>query len=363
MTLKRIEVSCVRNIVAATLCFSPKINILYGGNGSGKTSVLEALYLLGLGRSFRTSKLNSLITHGNDKSTVFGLVDTGRPGEVPMGISRYRGGRREIQIAGCAAHQSSRLAELLPIQIMTSDTVQLLSGPPTGRRRFMNWGVFHVEHSFKKAWQTAEHSLKQRNALLRHAKINHSMLEIWTHQLSEAAQEIDRYRREYLEKFVPQFKEVLTELLDVKNVELSYSPGWDRSVSLLDALQSAVGTDVKQGFTGLGHHRAEMMLKVSGRNVTDVFSRGEQKLVASAMMITQGQLMEKMTARHCTYLVDDLGSELDPEHRRRLYRSLENINCQVLITAVDKNILAPYWSAENTRLFHVEHGEVTLEEV
>lgn len=363
MTLKRFEVSCVRNIVSATLCFSPKINILYGSNGSGKTSVLEALYLLGLGRSFRTTRLNSLITHGNDKSTVFGLVDSGVTGEVAMGISRYRGGRREIQIAGSSVHQSSRLAELFPIQIMTPDTVQLLSGPPIGRRRFMNWGVFHVEHSFKKAWQTAEHSLKQRNALLRHAKINHQMLEIWTHQLSAAALEIDRFRREYLEKFVPHFKKVLTELLDVKDIELSYSPGWDHSVSLLEALKGSVARDVKQGFTGLGHHRAEMMLTVSGRNVIDVFSRGEQKLVASALMITQGRLMEKEAARQCTYLVDDFGSELDPAHRQRLYRTFEKTNCQVVITAVDKKILAPYWSAENTRLFHVEHGEVTLEEV
>jgi DNA replication and repair protein RecF len=363
MTLKRIEVSCVRNILTATLPFSPKINILYGNNGSGKTSVLEALYLLGLGRSFRTTKLNSLITHGNNMSTVFGLVDTGAPGEVPMGISRYRGGRREIQIAGRPVHLSSRLAELLPVQIMTPDSVQLLSGSPTGRRRFLNWGVFHVEHGFKKAWQVAEHSLKQRNALLRHAKIDHSILEIWTHQLFEAAQEIDRYRREYLEKFVPRFKEVLAQLLRARDIELSYSPGWDRSVSLLDALNSATDRDLKQGFTSLGHHRADIMLTASGRNVTDVFSRGEQKLAASALMMAQGQLMQTLTARHCTYLVDDLGSELDPEHRERLYRSFETLDCQVLVTAVDKDILAPYWSAKDTKLFHVEHGQVAPEEV
>jgi len=363
MTLKRLEVSCVRNIVAATLSFSPQINILLGSNGSGKTSLLEALYLLGLSRSFRTIRLNSLITHGEDKSTVFGLIDTGVSGEVPIGISRYRGGGREIQIAGRPVHQSSRLAELLPVQIMTPDSVQLLSGPPIGRRRFMNWGVFHVEHSFKKAWQAAEHSLKQRNALLRHAKIDHPMLAIWTHQLAEAAQEIDRFRREYVEKLVPRFKEALAELLDVEDMELGYTPGWDRSGSLLDALNGAADKDLKHGFTSLGHHRADLMLRTSGRNVVDVLSRGEQKLVASALMMAQGQLMETLTARHCTYLVDDLGSELDPEHRERLFRSFERMNSQVIITAVDKGVLAPFWSGENTSLFHVEHGQVAPEEV
>jgi DNA replication and repair protein RecF len=363
MTLKQVEVSCVRNIVAATLSFSPQINILLGSNGSGKTSLLEALYLLGLGRSFRTSRLNSLITHGNDVSTVFGRVDMGESGDVPIGISRHRGGKREIQVAGRAVHQSSRLAELLPVQVMTPDSIQLLSGPPIARRSFMNWGVFHVEHAFKKAWQSAEHSLKQRNALLRHAKIDHSMLDVWTQQLSAAAQVVDRYRQEYLEQLVPRFEEALAKLLDVKKMELSYSPGWDRSVSLLDALNSATNRDMKHGFTSLGHHRAELTLKVSGRNVIDVFSRGEQKLVACALMMTQGQLIETLTTKHCTYLVDDLGSELDPEHRKRLFRSFEKMKCQVVITAVDRSILAPYSSVENTKLFHVEHGQFAPEEV
>jgi DNA replication and repair protein RecF len=227
----------------------------------------------------------------------------------------------------------------------------------------MNWGVFHVEHSFKKAWQAAEHSLKQRNAVLRHAKIDYPMLDIWTHQLSDAAWEIDRYRREYFDKLVPAFEKVLADLLTVGDLELSYSPGWNRSVSLLEALKGAVDTDVKHGFTSLGHHRADMVLKVDGRNAVDVFSRGEQKLVASALMMAQGQLMEAMTARSCTYLVDDLGSELDPEHRERMYGLLNGMQSQVVMTAVDRITLAPYQRVTNTKLFHVEQGQVAPEEV
>jgi len=363
MTLKHIEVSCIRNIEAATLALSSQINVLYGSNGSGKTSILEAVFLLGSGRSFRTTRINSMITHGRDTSTIFGLVDTIAQKQVPIGISRYRGGKRDIQIAGNAVHHASRLAELLPIQIMTPESVQLISGPPAKRRHFLNWGVFHVKHSFKKVWQAAESSLKQRNALLRHGKINHSMLETWNHQLSVAAEQIDRLRCEYVENFVPCFTEVLGDLLVGQEVELTYTPGWDRSRSLHEALNSSIDRDRQQGFTGFGHHRADLNLRVSGRNAAEVLSRGEQKLVACALMITQGQLMEKMTARHCTYLVDDLGSELDPVYRQKLCRAFEEMGCQVLITAVDRSILAPYWPTERTRLFHVKQGKVTFEEV
>lgn len=364
MTLERFEVKCVRNIASATLSLSPGINILYGTNGSGKTSVLEALSLLGLGRSFRTTRLNTVLQHGSDISTVFGLVDTDAlVGKVPIGINRYRGGKREIQIAGKAAHLASQLAELLPVQIMTPESVQLLTGPPSGRRRFLNWGVFHVEHSFKKAWRNAEHSLRQRNTLLRHAKIDLSMLETWTHQLVETALEIDQYRLTYLKSFLPLFEEVLSELLVVKGIELSYAPGWDRSAGLANSLKESIERDRKQGFTGYGHHRADLMLKVLGRNAIDVLSRGEQKLVACALMMTQGRLMERIASRHCTYLIDDLGSELDSAHQHRLWSSFERMNSQAVITALSKEIFAPFSTNANTRLFHVKHGTVASDEV
>jgi DNA replication and repair protein RecF len=189
------------------------------------------------------------------------------------------------------------------------------------------------------------------------------MLEVWTRQLAESAQTIDAFRYEYFESFIPHFKNLLAELLDVGDIELIYYPGWDRKRSLQDALEGVIRKDKERGFTSLGHHRADMIIKVAGVSATEVLSRGEQKLVASALMLTQGQLLRKLAEKKCTYLVDDLASELDPVHRKRLCGLLERIDCQVVITAVDEMALAPFWTTDNNKLFHVKHGKVTPQEV
>jgi len=148
MSLRRIMVTAVRNLHPVTLLPSPRINILYGAHGSGKTSVLEAVHLLGLARSFRSTRLNPVIQYEQSACTVFGEVELTEGGTCKLGVSRERQGEFTIRIDGQNARSAAQLAELLPLQLINPDSFRLLEGAPKIRRQFLDWGVFHVEPRF-----------------------------------------------------------------------------------------------------------------------------------------------------------------------------------------------------------------------
>ena len=146
MSLSRISVTGIRNLQPVTLNPSPRVNILYGDNGSGKTSLLEAIHLLGMARSFRSTRLTPVISHDQSNCTVFGLVEMVNGQSSALGISRDRNGEARIRINGQSVRSATELAEALPLQLINPDSFRLLEGAPKLRRQFLDWGVFHVEH-------------------------------------------------------------------------------------------------------------------------------------------------------------------------------------------------------------------------
>lgn len=148
MSLTRVSVTAVRNLHPVTLSL-PRINILYGDNGSGKTSVLEAIHLLGLARSFRSARLQPVIQYEEAACTVFGQVMLANGIASNLGISRERQGEFTIRIDGQNARSAAQLAETLPLQLINPDSFRLLEGAPKIRRQFLDWGVFHVEPRFR----------------------------------------------------------------------------------------------------------------------------------------------------------------------------------------------------------------------
>jgi DNA replication and repair protein RecF len=365
MALARLEVTAVRNLRRVAMPELARTNIYYGDNGSGKTSVLESIHLLGLSRSFRSSQIKSVISHESDACTVFGEViadDIGRqagPGRA-VGVSRGRDGSLDAKITGQAVRSSSELAELLPLQLIHADSFNLLVGGPNHRRQFLDWGVFHVEHRFYSDWQRFQRCIKQRNSLLRHGKISGAELQSWNREFSEAGEQIHRQRSSYFSALRAAFGALIGELSgDLEGLELRYRRGWDKDTSLIDALVAAEPADRQQGFTHVGPQRADIRVVFEGHNAADTLSRGQQKLVVCALKLAQGQLLEEQARRRCIYLVDDLPAELDREHCRRVAELLNRLNTQVFITCVEKNDIAQAWpvaAAGDSAMFHVEHG-------
>lgn len=362
--LLRLHLSQLRNLRDVRLNPLSRINILYGANGSGKTSVLEGIHILGRGRSFRRSPPRLLVRHGEKQLTVFG-VQRDHPGTSPVnvGVQRSVTGELDIRIGGMSQRNLSALAQLLPVQVINADSFDLLVGSPGVRRQFLNWGVFHVEQGFHTQWQRFQRCIKQRNTLLRRDNMADSELAVWDREVADSGEAINAFRIKYFEALAPCFREVVTSLVPgIDQVELRYRRGWDKSLPYLEALAAARLSDRERGFTQSGPHRADLRMTVGGHSAADTLSRGQQKLVVVALKLAQGRLLHDSTGRHCVYLIDDLPSELDREHALRVCEALNRLGAQVFITCVDPGELQAIWpgGGDAPAMFHVEQGQVTI---
>ena len=363
MTLTRLDIRGVRNLREVSLRGLGRINILFGDNGSGKTSVLESIHLLGMGRSFRTSHIKPVITHDVESCTVYGETSSAGGLKGTIGVSRDRSGSLDARLQGSRAEGRAALAESLPLQVIHADSFEILTGGPIERRHFMDWGVFHVEHQFLETWQRFQKAIKQRNNLLRRGKISTNELLPWEQEMARAGEAIDAARRSYIESLSPHFLALLEELAPgLKRSELRYRRGWDKDASLLQALESGRDTDIQQGFTHAGPQRADIRVTVEGRSVADSLSRGQLKLVVCALKLAQGRALQATQGTRCVYLVDDLTAELDRNHCQRVAAILEELGAQVFITCIEKQEVMEIWPGQDVRdrtMFHVEHGNIS----
>ena len=362
--IQQLAISNIRNISSATLKPSPAVNVFYGLNGSGKTSVLEAIHILGLARSFRSIRIKPVINRESDACTVFGRLAVNN-GLLPVGVSRnLRDESLQIRVSGENLRSTSELARLLPLQVINPDTFRLLEGSPKLRRNFIDWGVFHVKHKdFFPLWKRMQKALKQRNSLLRHGRIIRSELNSWNMEFEKAANAVDRLRDDYIQRLTPVFNKVLSELTDLEHLSIQYYRGWDKDRELNEVLESGLSRDTQSGYTHAGPQRADLRVRIGKGSAVDVLSRGQLKLVVCALKLAQGFLYKELQDKQCVFLVDDLPSELDTPNRQKLCRLFQKMNCQTFITCVEKEALEYCWLTETEiKMFHVKHGQITLDE-
>lgn len=359
MMLLRLKTNAFRNLAPLTLEPSNRFNLIYGLNGSGKTSLLEAVYFLGLGRSFRTNLTNRIIHYEEDAFSVFGLIADQSGISVATGIEKSRQGKVRIKVGNETTPTQADLAKALPIQLLNPDSYSLLTGGPKPRREFLDWGVFHVEPSFFSLWQRFQRALKQRNASLQQ-RAPIAQTKAWDYEITATGQELAQLRKQYVQKLTHIFFAILAELIDLPGLAVNFFPGWQEDSNLQEILDANFQRDMALGYTQAGPQRADLILKLNGVPVQDVLSRGEQKLLVLALRLAQGALLRDLTTKNCIYLLDDIAAELDNERRSKVLKFLIKLQAQVFATAVDRNALIELADYEDTKMFHVEHGMVAM---
>lgn len=357
MSLALLQINNFRNITS--LCLQPcsGFNVVVGANGSGKTSILEAIHLLGTGRSFRSRFNRRLIQYQQSQLQLFAEVHHPTRVKIPIGIEKTIQGSTKIRMAGETIQSSALLAELLPLQLLSCDSYELLTGGSKLRRELIDWGLFHVEHGFFVVWKNYQRSLEQRNAALR-AEQPIKQIKSWDSALVQYGTMLTNWRKKYVSELWPIVIQLLQDLLPNTKIDCRFYCGWIEAQSLEQALHDKLLRDVRLGFTSAGAHRADLRLTCQNVPVVDALSRGQQKLLVYALKLAQSLLLPS----HKTpiYLLDDVPAELDPKRRAAVYSVLLQLQAQVFLTGTeDAHFIDCLAIGPATKMFHVEHGALT----
>ncbi|MDP5130761.1 MAG: DNA replication and repair protein RecF, partial [Paraglaciecola sp.] len=312
-----------------------------------------AIYLLGVGRSFRTLKVKRLIQDGQQSSTIFASTGSGHS----LGIQKQIDGSTIARLNGLNAPRLSALAHLLPVQLFDPQSLDVLSGPSLPRRQLLDWGVFHVEHALAEQWSRAGRALQQRNSLLKSAKISNDLLLAWEKELADASEQIHEARMSFMKSWLPFLQSAMTRLLGGFTVAVSYQPGWDTSARLLDLLIMSRTKDMERGFTQLGYHRADIRIRADGVLADERLSRGQLKLCVCALKLSLVERL-RLAGSRPVLLFDDLASELDPISRQLMMQWIEEMNLQAWLTAIELEQIDGFCGQMPRRVFHVKQGHI-----
>lgn len=398
--IERLQILHLRNLTQVNLP-SVACNVIIGVNGSGKTSLLEAIFLLSRGKSFRHHQPKRYIQHHQNTATVHAKINDGST----LAIQKQADATTILRLNQTTVYNQSILTEQLPTLLIDPSTMDMLEQGSASRRQLLDWLVFHMKQGFHPQWVAYQRLLKQRNSLLKKTRyltqVQLAELRSWDKGLSNHAALIHHYRERIFEEWQPYFAKSITQLLPsyAEQLSLSYSAGYDTSIALDVQLDERLEQDLQLGYTRIGNHRADIhvhwrshgstklndaltnekidtdvnkALPVLKEQAANVLSRGEKKLLITALRLSQLPLLlnntdSDLSTGYATsqitpvVLLDDITAELDNRAIHILLSTLSKLPCQVFMTSLTDDIVPlvqSLWSTPN--VFHVKQGQVFL---
>lgn len=353
MKINSIHISNLRTLKNIRFFPGKKTNLILGKNASGKTSVLESIYLLARAKSFRTNKNTSLIRYGENYLSIQAVL------ENQSGIKTMLNVKKNIKTTSATVSNKrqtklSILARYLPLGIVTPETHKLIHEGPQNRRKFLDWGVFHVEHGYTDIYKRYQKSLNQRNRMLRDGNKN---CQQWDKEFCKYAERLDSIRLNYFKEWKAKTHNIFSEYDVFNGVKFELKAGWPNSTSLSTILHKSLESDVKKGFTSVGPHRADIKITLDSIQAKENLSRGQLKLLSILMIISQMTLIQEKSGERPIILIDDLDAELDSSNQKIILEIIDKNNFQSFVSMIN-NEQEQCKFQNDVKVFHVEHGEI-----
>ena len=344
----------VRNLKQTTLELGPNLNILYGENGAGKSSVLEAIHILSTGRSFRTRHIKNIIQHQQQAVTVSGVVSSA-DSETRIGIEKSPQ-KTTARLNRAPVQTISDLSKVLPLVVLHPSSYTLLTGEPAKRRAYLDWGAFHYDADFLSHWRAYNRVLEQRNAALR-ALSSAPQILLWDDQLIEHGIAVHEARECYLEQLNLTIPGLQEDLGFEYQINCSYRSGWGEHAEFAVALSEGLQRDRQLKYTYSGPHRGDLVVRLDKHKADAVASRGQLKLTTLLLKLAQAVQYRQTSATECLLLLDDLSSEFDEKHLEQITKTVLASGSQCLITTVNPESI-PNNMGSAVEMFHVEQGKI-----
>ena len=339
MQIKKLGLRNFRNHSSLSFEFSNNLNVLTGPNGVGKTNIVEAIYYLSLGRSFRAVEDNDLIKKNQDRAEINAVITEGELNrKIKVVITRSG---RTISINGKSISKLSELAKCVNVILFQPKDVMLFSGPPRDRRNFLDISISKKSAVYLDYITRYEKVLKERNDLLKSDKTDQTLLDVTTELLVKLSGSIISYRQMYV-KDINDILNKITRALTGKReqFELKYYPfvpyDADYTENAKKAFKRAEESDFKHKQTSIGVHREDISISLNGRDIATFGSQGENRIAVLALKLSPYFLIEDKDKKPIVVL-DDVMSELDHKHQEHLIKFLRKFN-QVFITGTKLDI-------------------------
>ena len=370
MSLELLRIYNARNLIEYSLNLKSSFNIFYGSNGAGKTTILESIYLLLRSRTFRSSKYKSFINYNSPDCTVFSRFCDINNNHFTLAISRSKESVQPVlKLNSDKVFSLSSITHLVLLGLITPESFTLLDAGPSIRRKFIDWGVFHVEPEFMSQWRSYKKIIANRNSLLKQLSFQYKTVEsipsglldnlnCWTPQLVTLNNKLNEYREHQVKLIEPLFKEYLNKFSEklANQISLNFYRGWSKDLNYDEYLNNKFSEDFQSGNTRFGTHRSELKINYNtGQQAKEILSRGQKKIVILCLILAQFVYLSRLenSPAHCILLLDDIDSELDDVNLKIFLNILSTINCQKLITTIHNEKFFSLMD-EDSKMFHVE---------
>ena len=333
---------------------SPGMNIFHGDNGSGKTSILESIYYLSAGQSFRPSNHSQIIKLSKESTLLRSNFNDSHGIDHILGVRRSIDGSFEAKLDSKKIYSLSTVSKSFPVKIIHPEMHTLISGGPSNRRKFLDWGLFYIDDEYQFLWKNYSYALKQRNLLLK-SSFTVNELDAWTMELAFLGEKLSYKRSEYLLKLFPYFERWIDYFSISTSLSIDLYSGWNNTTPLYESLLSSLTTCKKYKTTSLGPHRADLIFKISDIPAKNFISRGQQKLFVFSLIFAQISLLQEIKNESTVLLLDDPRAELDAYHFDLLISSINNLEIQSFLSTTDSALCS---KIPHNSFFHVVSGSI-----